>query len=39
MTDKKQYANGQKIFEQEGDWLTYFFKDRKLKPRVFPSMI
>jgi len=33
MMEKKQYANGQKVFEQEGDWLTYFFKDGKIKAK------
>lgn len=28
---KKEYANGQKTYEQKGDTLTYFFKDGKVK--------
>ena len=31
MMQKKQYANGQKTFEQSGNRLTYFFKDGKVK--------
>lgn len=31
MMKKKEYANGQKIYEQNGDILTYFFKDGKVK--------
>ncbi len=31
MMNKKQYANGQKTYEQVGDQLTYFFKDGKIK--------
>ena len=33
MKDKTYYANGQKISEQKGDILTYFFKDGKVKAR------
>lgn len=29
--DKKQYANGQKTYEQQDDRLIYFFKDGKIK--------
>ncbi|MRG45732.1 hypothetical protein GFS24_11435 [Chitinophaga sp. SYP-B3965] len=29
--NKEKYANGQKIYEQKGDILTYFFKDGKIK--------
>ncbi len=29
--DKKQYANGQKTYEQRGDVLTYYLKDGKVK--------
>lgn len=31
MTNKTHYTNGQKIFEQQGDILTYYFKDGKVK--------
>jgi antitoxin component YwqK of YwqJK toxin-antitoxin module len=31
MMDKKQYANGQKIYDQKGDVLTYYFKNGKVK--------
>ena len=31
MMNKKQYANGQKTFEQASCLLTYFFKDGKVK--------
>lgn len=31
MMKKKEYANGQKTYEQKGDILTYFFKDGKVK--------
>jgi len=31
MLDKKNYANGQKIYELNGNKLTYFFKDGTLK--------
>jgi len=27
----KQYANGQQVYEQTGDTLTYFFKDGTIK--------
>lgn len=30
---KKEYANGQKVFEQDGDILTYFYKNGNLKAR------
>lgn len=30
---KKEYANGQKVFEQEGDILTYFYKNGNIKAR------
>lgn len=30
---KKEYANGQKVFEQEGDILTYFYKSGGIKAR------
>lgn len=33
MMNKKQYANGQKTYEQKGDILTYFFKDGKVKAK------
>ena len=29
----KEYVNGQKAFEQEGDILTYYFKNGKIKAR------
>ncbi|SIS97639.1 hypothetical protein SAMN05421766_10621 [Zobellia uliginosa] len=28
---KKEYANGQKIYEQKRDILTYFFREGKTK--------
>ena len=31
MQDKSHYTNGQKIFEQKGDVLTYFYKTGKVK--------
>jgi len=31
MLEKKFYANGQKIHELNGDRLTYFFKNGKIK--------
>lgn len=31
MMNKKQYANGQMTYVQNGDKLTYFFKDGKVK--------
>ncbi|MCL2289443.1 MAG: hypothetical protein FWC34_01875 [Bacteroidetes bacterium] len=31
MQNKTHYTNGQKIFEQKGDVLTYFYKDGKIK--------
>lgn len=31
MMKQKQYANGQKTYEQKGDTLTYFFKNGKIK--------
>jgi antitoxin component YwqK of YwqJK toxin-antitoxin module len=31
MKDKTHYANGQKIFDQSDDLLTYYFKDGKVK--------
>jgi len=31
MLDKKEYANGQKTYELDGNRLTYFFKDGKVK--------
>lgn len=31
MFKQKNYANGQKVFEFEGNKLTYFFKNGKLK--------
>ena len=30
---RSEYANGQKVFEQEGDILTYFYKNGKIKAR------
>ncbi len=30
---KKEYANGQKVFEQGGDILTYFYKNGRIKAR------
>jgi antitoxin component YwqK of YwqJK toxin-antitoxin module len=30
---KKEYANGQKAFEQDGDLLTYFYKNGRIKAR------
>lgn len=33
MMKKKQYANGQKTFEQNGDILNYFFKDGTVKAK------
>jgi len=31
MQDKSHYTNGQKIFEQKGDVLTYFYKNGRIK--------
>ena len=31
MMKQKKYANGQKTYEQNGDILTYFFKNGKTK--------
>ena len=31
MKEKTHYANGQEIFDQSGDTLTYYFKDGKVK--------
>lgn len=31
MLDKEFYANGQKQYEQNGDMLTYFYKDGKIR--------
>jgi len=31
MIKLKQYANGQKTYEQKGDTLTYFFKNGEMK--------
>jgi len=31
MMKQKQYANGQKTYEQNGDTLTYFFKNGEVK--------
>lgn len=31
MMKKKKYANGQKTYEQNGDTLTYFFKNGEVK--------
>ena len=31
MKDKTHYANGQKVFDQVGERLTYYFKDGKVK--------
>lgn len=31
MMKQKQYANGQKSYEQNGDTLTYFFKNGEVK--------
>jgi antitoxin component YwqK of YwqJK toxin-antitoxin module len=31
MQDKSHYTNGQKIFEQKGNVLTYFCKNGKIK--------
>jgi len=31
MLDKKNYANGQKVYELINNKLTYFFKDGKIK--------
>lgn len=31
MLDKKEYANGQKVYELAGDRLTYFFVDGRVK--------
>jgi len=33
MQDKSHYTNGQKIHEQIGDVLTYFYKNGQLKAR------
>ncbi|MEX0742080.1 MAG: hypothetical protein WD294_02810 [Phycisphaeraceae bacterium] len=33
MQSKKEYANGQKVYEQEGEVLTYFFKTGIVKAR------
>lgn len=30
MLDKKNYTNGQKVYELAGDRLTYFFKNGKI---------
>ena len=31
MMKNKAYSNGQKTFEQEGEKLSYFFKNGKIK--------
>lgn len=31
MLDKKSFANGQQVYEQNGDILTYFFKNGIVK--------
>ena len=31
MKEKTHYANGQRIFDQSGEILTYYFKDGKVK--------
>lgn len=33
MMNNKKYANGQKIYEQAGEMLTYFFKDGNVKAK------
>jgi len=33
MLDKKEYANGQKVYELKDDVLTYFYKNGKLKAK------
>ena len=33
MKDRKQYANGQPVYIQDGDILTYFFKTGIVKAR------
>lgn len=33
MKDRKQYANGQPVYTQDGDMLTYFFKTGIVKAR------
>ncbi|MDI1322000.1 MAG: hypothetical protein PSV36_04585 [Algoriphagus sp.] len=33
MLDKKNYANGQKVYELIGEKLTYFFKNGKVKAK------
>lgn len=35
MLEKKEYANGQKVYEQNGDRLTYFFKNGRVKAEGF----
>jgi antitoxin component YwqK of YwqJK toxin-antitoxin module len=35
MMKNKEYANGQKTFEQTGDKLTCFFKNGKIKAEGF----
>ena len=31
MLSKKNYANGQKVHELDGDQMTYYFKNGKIK--------
>ena len=33
MMKSKTYSNGQKIYEQSGDQLTYYFKNGKVKAK------
>lgn len=33
MTQKSHYANGQPVFEQAGQTLTYYFKNGQIKAR------
>jgi antitoxin component YwqK of YwqJK toxin-antitoxin module len=38
MLSKKNYTNGQKVYELEGDQLTYFFKNGKVKAEgLYPN--
>ncbi|MGM0666636.1 MAG: toxin-antitoxin system YwqK family antitoxin [Bacteroidota bacterium] len=33
MLDKKEYSNGQKVYELKDDVLTYFYKNGKIKAK------
>ena len=35
MLSKKSYANGQKVYELDGEVLTFFYKTGKLKAKGF----